>query len=50
MLYPETVVCQELQWEYNYTEEQALALIENYKAEGRYSVLCRLIEIRKCKL
>lgn len=50
MLYPESVVCNEIRWEYGYSKRTALALIQRYKAEGRYGVLCRLIEMRKCKL
>lgn len=50
MLYPERVVCKEIQWEYGYTENKALEIIRRYKEEGRYGILCRLIEMRKCKL
>lgn len=50
MLYPENVVCNEIRWEYGYTKKRALELIARYKAEGRYGVLCLLIESRKSKL
>lgn len=46
MLYPESVVCNELRWEYGIPKWKAVALIEKYKARGEYAVLCRLIEKR----
>lgn len=49
MLYPEETVCNEIRWEYGYSKKEALQLIQRYKDEGRYGVLCRLIELRKCR-
>lgn len=46
MLYPESVVCNELRWEYGLPKWKALALIQKYKSQDEYAVLCRLIEIR----
>lgn len=49
MHYPESVICNEIRWEYGYSKKRALELIEQYKSEGRYGVLCRLIERRNSK-
>lgn len=49
MLYSESTVCNEIRWEYGYTKTKALEIINEYKARGRYELLCRLIECRRCK-
>lgn len=46
MLYPESVVCAELRWEYGLPKWRALELIQKYKARNEYAVLCRLVEVR----
>ena len=47
MFYPETVVCNEIRWEYGLPKWKALRLIDIYKANGQYELLCHLIETRK---
>lgn len=44
MIYPESIVLNELMWEYDYTEKQAQALIDRYKLNNDYELLCDLIE------
>lgn len=47
MLYPESVICNELRWEYGIPKWRALRVIERYKMKGEYERLCHLIERRK---
>lgn len=46
MLYDETVVCNEIRWEYGLPKWKALRLIDRYKQSGEYGTLCRLIQTR----
>lgn len=47
MLYPEATIYNEIRWEYGWPKQKILNLIETYKEQGRYELLCRLIEKRK---
>lgn len=47
MVYSESVVCNELRWEYGFPKWWVIRLIEKHKAQGTYKDLCRRIELRK---
>lgn len=44
--YPEEILIGELMWEYDYTQEQAELIIDQYKSKDEYSELCELIQHR----
>lgn len=47
MVYSESVVYNELRWEYGFPKWWVMQLIEKHKAQGTYEDLCRRIELRK---
>lgn len=45
---PESVMINEIMWEYNCTKEKAVQLINKYKHKGKYKELCEIVKFKRC--